>query len=59
MHVEAVEGVFNEGGLAEMNSEVAILVALPVESYLQVVTDDAHEIDTSFGTELLFEHSFD
>ena len=49
LHVEAVEGVFNEGGLAEMNSEVTILATLPVESYTQVMTDDAYEIDTSFG----------
>ena len=59
VHIEAMEGVFDEGGLAEMYREVSILVTLPVERNAEIVAYDTHEVHACFGAEFLFEQGFD
>ena len=47
------------GGLAEVNSDVARGVALPVEGNLEVIADHAHEVDLSLGGKKTFKFGFD
>ena len=47
------------GGLAEVNSDVARGVALPVEGNPEVMADHAHEVDLSLGGKKTFKFGFD